>query len=179
MDFYLPSLAALSEKYRDKIRKKTGKEPFVDGNTEMTSPCILKNIHSGSYWRPVRRENADFSAVERGIGFTLNEDIKRFYGSLYSADLPVIYKGLKMELIQVWSDDDFIRLQENILGHLVMLDRLKLTPTVFIATVKDDRKIISIDNDSGNILYEFIGSPKRIVIETLLHDFIGKLTVNY
>lgn len=123
----------------------------------------------------IKGESRDFSAVERGIGFVLHPSIKEFY-SLRSIDnTSAIYKGLKMDLVEVSSEDDFIRLQENILGHLVMLQHLKLTPTVFIAAVKEENRLISIDNDTGDVIYEYLGTSKRVVLEPSLHMFLDKL----
>lgn len=123
----------------------------------------------------IKGESRNFSAVERGIGFALHPSIKDFYSTQLSGDTHAIYKGLKLELVDVRDEDEFIRLQENILGHLVMLRRLKLAATVFIATVKEDNRLISIDNESGNVVYEFLGSSRRVILEPSVHDFLNKL----
>ncbi len=161
--------------------------PIAEGYENLPSPCcVFKGALSSeqkdhSYeakvrWQPIKREQfADFSNVEQGIGLTLHSDIKTFYASQFAADMPVLFQGEHLVLIQVWSDEDLTRLQENILGHLVMQKRLKNEPSVFIASTKDERELISICNTSGKVIKEKIGTNERVVIAKQMVDFINVL----
>ncbi|UJF18912.1 SecY-interacting protein [Vibrio sp. SS-MA-C1-2] len=174
-------LIALSQQYVELWQQQRETLPYNRDVLGMASPCLVKEDDDGVFWQPVTREiSADFSNVERGIELTLHNDIKSFYGGLYSAEIQVQFSSAEhsqqCELIQIWSEDDFIRLQENILGHLVMQRRLKISPTVFIAATDDEFEIISICNQSGEILLETVGTKKRQVLADNLSQFISQLT---
>lgn len=86
------------------------------------------------------------------------------------------FEGHLLNLVQVWSEEDFIRLQENLIGHLVTQKRLKLSPTLFIATLESDLEMISLCNLTGEIILEKFGSKeKRVLAPNLIH-FIQELT---
>lgn len=161
--------------------------PIAKGYENLPSPCcvseevlvseqMVQKSEEQVRWQPIKREQfADFSNVEQGIELILHPDIKTFYASQFAADMPVLFQGEPLVLIQVWSDEDLARLQENILGHLVMQKRLKSEPSVFIASTNDERELISICNISGNVIKEKIGTNERTVIAKQVVDFIHAL----
>lgn len=78
--------------------------------------------------------------------------------------------------MQVWSEDDFIRLQENLIGHLVTQRRLKLPPTQFIATLESEFDMISVCNLNGEVILETFGTTKRRVLAADTASFLSQLT---
>lgn len=161
--------------------------PIAQGYDNLPSPCqVVQSAFLTEQaalkredevrWQPVKREQfADFSNVEQGIDLTLHPDIKSFYACQFAADIPVLFQGEPLVLIQVWNDEDLRRLQENILGHLVMQKRLKNDPSVFIASTNHENELVSICNSTGKVIKEKIGTKERIVLANQMVDFIHAL----
>ncbi|MCL9782791.1 SecY-interacting protein [Vibrio sp. S4M6] len=170
------ALFDLSHRYIQRYKITHDSLPSNEELADMESECVQETRESHVLWQPVQREHwASFDNVEKGIEIDIHDDIKAFYSCQYSADIPVVWRGESATLLQVWSDDDFVRLQENILGHLVTQRRLKLKPTVFIATTDKDMEVISICNLTGNVLWETLGSKKRQVLAVSLEEFLNDL----
>lgn len=89
--------------------------------------------------------------------------------------MPAAFEGEPLELVQVWSESDFVRVQENLIGHLLMQQRLRQTPTLFIGTTASELTIISLCNLSGQVLREQVGGKRREVLAADLAGFLTRL----
>ncbi|WP_027669815.1 SecY-interacting protein [Rheinheimera baltica] len=142
------------------------------------SPCQQGDIVDNQVtWQPVLQQPlADFSNVEQALELTLHADIKAFYSLYYGAGLAAEHKRGKLALLMVWNSDDVKRLQENIIGHILMKRRLKQRETVFFATTEDDDILLSVLNSTGEVFLEYVGQEVTEKLADDLATFIQDIT---
>lgn len=140
------------------------------------SPCISETRGEQVLWQPQPfSPPASLDAVERALGIRLQPAVTAFYTSQFAGDMRAQSGTRLLTLLQVWSEADFIRMQENLIGHLVMKRRLKETPTLFIATTDSDTEIISVCNLSGEVILEQPGVKKREILSSGIETFLKGL----
>lgn len=172
-------LIDLTKKYINAWQEKHQSLPPAGELAEIESPCLVTSENGDKLWQAVPHAQVkQLEGVEKGIEIAIHSDIHLFYGSQYSADLNLLWQGKPFVLLQAWSADDFERLQENILGHLVTQKRLKLKPTVFIGALDSDTDVISICNITGNVLLERLGTDKIDVLSEDLETFLSACEVD-
>lgn len=151
--------------------------PRVEFDEQWLSPCLgHENDENGVIWQPVLRdEPLGFSALEDALDLTFHSSIPIFYGRYYSETIHTRWHDNPLALVQVWNEDDGIRLQENLVAHILMKRRLKQPETVFIATTDDDMQVVSIVNDSGEVILETLGQKKSTHLADSLSEFLDEL----
>ena len=130
---------------------------------ELASPCYVGNASQGEpcTWQPVPMEGEyTFANIENALHITLNEQFCKFFTTYWSFNLPVKAEQGNCELLQVCSEEDFERLQQNLIGHLLMKQRLKQPPTLFFGLTDEDDFILSVDNASGEVVLEALFLPR-------------------
>jgi SecY interacting protein Syd len=142
------------------------------------SPCQVGEVDNEFIqWSPVKREPAtDFSNIEKALEIKLHPSIVDFFCSAYSAGLAATYQDHPIELIQVWNEQDFNLLQENMIAHFMMQKRLKKPASMFIASCSDEMQIVSVLNDTGQVQLETLGKGQEAILAENLADFLDALT---
>lgn len=143
------------------------------------SPCQQGEIDEtgNKSWAPcLRQEPADFSGIEHALDIQLHDDIKTFYSRYWCAGLDAKTLRGGLQLLQIWNTEDFERLLENLIGHVMMKKRLKQRITLFFAVTDEDDHILSLDNESGKVMLEQVGLEPREVISDSLAEFLDSLT---
>ena len=152
--------------------------PCEDAYTNISTE--YKALPSGEvYWRPVdieRGHKLNFDNVETALEMTLHPDIKTYFTTLYSENLDATCEEGNLSLLFAWNKDDFQRLQENLIGHILMKQRLKQAETVFVAVTDEEDMIISVENDTGTVWVERVGCKPHKKLADSLAQFINTLT---
>lgn len=139
------------------------------------SPCIVYSRDDCVFWRPEVGCGEDLEGIGRALDMRLHPSLAPFFTTQYAGDMHACWNGITMDLVQVWSEDDLRRLQENQIGHLLTQRRLKLSPTLFLASTADDLSMVTLCNLSGNVLLEQFGSPQRRMLADSLPEFLMAL----
>ncbi|MCL2893491.1 SecY-interacting protein [Brenneria tiliae] len=170
------ALAAFTRRYVELWRQETGQPPASEALYGVPSPCITASREDAVYWLPQPfLPAASLDGVERALDIGLHPDIHAFYTAQYAGDMAARFGEVACILLQVWSEEDFSRMQENLIGHLLTQKRLKLPPTLFLATTDSEMTMISLANISGEVILEEFGTRKHQVLAPTLADFLSGL----
>jgi len=151
--------------------------PLQRFDADWISPCQVGDVQDGKIaWRAVQRQKpADLKNIEQALEIQLHPSIADFFGVAYADCLPCLFNGHPIELIQVWNDDDFKQLQENMIAHFMMQKRLNKPASMFIASCSDEMQIISILNATGQVQLETLGKGQEAILAENLADFLKEL----
>lgn len=172
------NLIALSENYILAYQEKTGVLPLVEFDDDWRSPCEQERLDDNVYWKPVKIEGdqtLSFDNVEQALNINLHDDIKTYFTTIYSESIDAVCEEGALSLLFAWNEDDFSRLQENIIGHVLMKQKLKQEVTLFFAVTDEEDIIISVLNETGEVWVERVGCKPHKKIANSLNDFIESL----
>ncbi|WP_434639057.1 SecY-interacting protein [Klebsiella sp. I138] len=170
------ALRAFTQRYCDAWQQQCASLPRSEELYGVPSPCISATHGDAVFWQPQPfTAEQNISAVERALDIVVQQPIHSYYTTQFAGDMPARFAGETMTLLQTWSPDDFQRVQENLIGHLVVQKRLKLPPTLFIATLESELGVISVCNLSGEVLKETLGTRKRTTLSPSLSNFLDQL----
>ncbi|GHE85242.1 SecY-interacting protein [Thalassotalea profundi] len=172
------SLCLFSQQYVAAYQKQFNHLPLTEVDEQWPSPCIVNSFDEQlNEWQPqVIANPLSFTNVEQALGVELHEDICQYFTTLFSESMPANCEHGELSLLFAWSEDDFVRLQENIIGHILMKQKLKQKITVFFAVTDDDNFLLSVDNNDGSVWVERIGCEPHKKLADSLNEFIKSLT---
>ncbi len=166
--------------------EQSGHLPLIERDEQWPSVCEQgSHDDSHNYWQPVpvtsehkkdKQEELTFTNVETALELELHPDIKTYFTTIFSSDIEAKCDDGKLSLLFAWNREDFDRLQENIIGHILMKQRLKQAATVFFAVTDEEDMIISIDNENGEVWVERVGCKPHKKLSDSLASFITQLT---
>ncbi|QYJ76469.1 SecY-interacting protein [Shewanella sp. FJAT-52076] len=176
----LAALTKFHEIYKVAFVERLGELPrcFTHGRP---SPCLADDALSVSDepqpWQMVsRQEVAVFDNVSHAMDIELHRDINDFYGHVFAGPLQFDSPWGEGELIQIWNEDDFVLLQQNILGHLMMKKQLKQPQTWFVGLIGDVDEMVSVNNADGSVWREVAGQEPHEQLAESLEAFLLQLT---
>ncbi|RBW47325.1 SecY-interacting protein [Psychromonas sp. B3M02] len=171
-------LLALQQRHLALWEAEKGTLPTQLFDPEWLSPCQVGQVVGDQItWKATpREEKADLKNIEEALEITLHPSIEVLFCTNYCDHLPCEFDGHPIELIQVWNEQDFSGLQENMIAHFMMQKRLKKPASMFIATCSDEMQVISILNETGQVQLETLGKKQEAVLAESLAEFLSKLT---
>lgn len=128
-----------------------------------------------AWWPVAQTEPLDFTGLEQGLELQLHPSIKAFYATLWGADLPVAHQRGPASLLLLWHSGDFIRLQQNLIGHVLMKRRLKQRETLFFAVTNEEDTMLSVLNSTGEVFLEHTGQEVKQLLAPDLVTFLRQL----
>jgi SecY interacting protein Syd len=150
----------------------------VEYDNEWPSDCYTStgNVGDRVIWQPVKRSgSANFNDLEKALDMKIHQDVISYYSAYWSDNLNAESNNGYLQLLQPWNQDDFERLQQNLVGHILMKRRLKQPETLFVALTDEDDFIITVDNTSGEVMLEQVGLLPKKVVSANLAVFIQSL----
>ncbi|QJR81762.1 SecY-interacting protein [Alteromonas pelagimontana] len=152
---------------------------LIPYDREWLSPCYQKTGEQDAMvpWLPaLQQKSCSFDNVEKALEMVLNEQYCLYFTHYFSNNLLARAPQGDCELLQVWNETDFSRLQENLIGHLLMKKRLKQPPTLFFGLTDDEDYILSVDNASGEVVLERVGKVPERSLAPDLATFLAELS---
>ena len=172
------TLLAFADLYIEKHQREHHQLPTVESDEDWASDCEQgRHNDEEIYWKPVKITNKlNFENVEQALNLTLHQDIKDYFTCIYSESIEAESEDGKLSLLLAWNKKDFERLQQNLIGHIMMKQKLKQNITLFFAVTDEDDMIISLDNETGEIWVEQVGCKPHKKLANNMVQFLNNLT---
>lgn len=160
-----------------KCEQVYGHKPYIEKDDQWPSPCLCgERDDENDYWQPAEMKNVhSFANVEEALGITLHPTVIEYFTTIYSEPVPAKTEDGVLELLFAWNEEDFERLQRNVIGHVLMKQKLNQPITIFFAVTDQEDIILSVDNETGEVWAEKVGKlPHKKIADNML-AFINML----
>lgn len=155
----------------------------VEYDKDWPSDCYLaagsfasKNSGDSADWQPIKRTGvANFKDLENALEMNIHQDVISYYSAYWSDNLSAETDQGYLQLLQPWNPSDFERLQQNLVGHILMKRKLKQPETLFFALTDEEDFMLTVDNASGEVMLEQVGLLPKEVLAPNLATFIQSL----
>lgn len=148
-------------------------------DSDWPSECIkyLPEKEDLVTWKPIKQsQNNNFESMSNALELSIPQEFEVLFTRYWSEHLNAVSDQGKLTLLQVWNQDDFERLQQNLIGHVLMKRRLKQPETLFFAVTDQEDFIISLEHQSGHIVVEQVGKKPHLKLADSLIEFLNMLT---
>ena len=153
----------------------------IEYDSDWQSECLQSHSEDGqmALWKPtLQKVNNTFDSMANALEMEIDPQFEDLFTRYWSEHLDANTAQGNLTLLQVWNQDDFERLQQNLIGHVLMKRRLKQPETLFFAVTDQEDFIISVEQLSGHVVVEQVGKKPHITLADNLADFIETLTPN-
>lgn len=166
-----------SQSFVENYQETLNHLPLVAVDEQWPSPCIKEKFNDDFMtWLPIEvKQKLSFENIERALDLSLHPTIKTYFSVIFSDSIPASCSEGYLQLLFAWSEADFERLQENLIGHVLMKQKLKQEITLFFAVTDDENIILSVNNSSGEVWAERVGCKAHKKIANSLNEFIDEL----
>ena len=150
----------------------------VEYDSEWQSPCINGSFDDGEQvlWQPVLQDqDLSFDDMANALEISIAPEFETFFTRYWSDHLEARTADGNLSLLQVWNQDDFERLQQNLIGHVLMKRRLKQADTLFFAVTDQEDYIVSLECETGHVVVERVGKRPHKTLANSIADFINQL----
>ena len=151
-------------------------------DADFPSPCFgsIENISikngSDVDWQPIRRPSPiDIDNTAQALNLEMHHDVHTLFSRYYSFDLNAATDRGQLTILQSINDDDFERLQKNLIAHVLMKRKLRQQETLFFALTDEDDFVLSLIPQTSEVVLEFIGKSHQETIASNLIEFFETL----
>ena len=155
-----------------------GNSLLIEYDDQWLSPCVKGEHRNGDLvpWEPsVQQRPLNFDNLARALEIKIPSQFETLFTRYWSDHVTVRSDEGELTLLQVWNSDDFERLQQNLIGHVLMKRRLKQDDTLFFAITDQEDYIVSIECVTGFVVVERVGKAPHKKLANSIGEFLEQL----